>query len=297
MKTAGTVLLALAGVAQAQAPQYPPPQPDHQPVPAQPSTPGYPLQQTFPPPGCPQPQAPGYPQQQAYPQQGYPQEAAPQPRCYPPGPACPPPPAAEPQHEPPAGPATRRGLLFLPYVGFSSTVDQYSGDQGGVYWEQGYSPGLRVGALLGVHIGPFLSLNGELGVDIMNPDAGETYNGTADRAEASRDFTLSPLFHFGVPNVEFAVGPKIGWFTFAGSSRQSDAGRGPSYTLEYDGHGMGYGVNAGAFVPIGRMALGGIISFTGHSFSGFHCSNSDGLACTARPIATKLISFSVAILL
>lgn len=246
MKTVGIALLALAGVAQAQAPQDPPPQPGYQPAPAPPSTPGYP------------------------------QGAAPQ----------------------PARPAVRRGLLFLPYVGISSTVDQNSGDIFGVtYLNQGYSAGLRAGTLLGVHIGPFLSLNGEFGVDIMNPDAGESYNGTADRAEASFDFTLSPLFHFGVPNVEFAVGPKIGWFTFVGSSKLSDGGRGPTYTLEYDGHGIGYGGTAGAFVPTGRMALGGILSFTGHSFSGFHCSNSDGLACTSRPIATKLISLSVAVLL
>jgi hypothetical protein len=90
---------------------------------------------------------------------------------------------------------------------------------------------------LGVHIGPFLSLNGELGVDIMNPNAGEDYNGTADRTEAFFDFTLSPLFHFGVPSVDFVVGPKIGWFTFVGSSREF-GGRGPSSTLDYDGHGI-----------------------------------------------------------
>lgn len=254
-----------SSLAQAQAPRDPPTQPGYQPAPAQ---------------------------------QGNPREAALQPRCYPPAPVCPPSPAAGPRHEPSAGQATRRGLLFLPYVGFGWTVDQSPGDILGVnYLDQGYSAGLRAGALLGVHIGPFLSLNGEFGVDIMNPDAGETYNGTADRSEASFDFTLSPLFHFGVPNLELAVGPKIGWFTFGGSSRESDGGRGPSYELEYHGHGIGYGATAGAFVPVGRVALGGVLGFTGHSFSRFDCSNSDGLACTPRPIATKLISFSVAMLL
>jgi len=164
-------------------------------------------------------------------------------------------------------------------------------------YSDGYSTGLRMGALLGVHIGPFLSLNGELGVDVMNPNAGDTYTGTADRTEASFDLTLSPLFHFGVPDVEFAVGPKIGWFTFAGSSRLSDGDRGPSYTLDYGGHGIVYGFTAGAFVPIGRMALGGILSFTGHDFSGFHCSNSVGWVCSPRPIDAQLISFSVATML
>jgi hypothetical protein len=58
-----------------------------------------------------------------------------------------------------------------------------------------------------------------------------------------------------------------------------------------------YGFTAGAFVPVGRMALGGILSFAGHSFSGFHCSNSSGWVCSSRPIDTKLISFSVAMML
>jgi hypothetical protein len=198
-----------------------------------------------------------------------------------------PPPAAEPQHEPSAGLATRRGLLFLPYLGFSSAVGQYS---------DGYRTGLRVGALLGVHIGPFLSLNGESGVDVMNPNAGKDYLGTADRIEAFFDFTLSPLFHFGIPNVELAVGPKIGWFTFVGSSRES-GGRGESYTMDYDGQGIVYGFAAGAFAPIGRIAVGGILSFTGHSFAGFHCSESGGRVCSSRPIDTKLITFSLAMLL
>jgi len=214
-------------------------------------------------------------------------------------------PAPQPGYQPapaqpstPARPATRRGLLFLPYGGVSWAVDQNSGDIFGVkYLNGGYSPSLHVGALLGVHFGPFLSLNGECGLDLMNPDAGETYNGTAHRSEASFDFALSPLFHFGVPNVEFAVGPKIGWFTFEGSSELSDGGRGSTYTLDYDGHGMGYGFNAGAFVPLGRMAMGGLLSFTGHSFSSFDCSSSGGFACTSRPIPTKLISFSVGMLL
>jgi hypothetical protein len=171
-------------------------------------------------------------------------------------------------------------------MGFSSMVGQYS---------DGYSTGLRMGALLGGHIGPFLSLNGELGVDITNPP-GDVYTGT-DRIEAFFDFTLSPLFHFGVPSVEYVVGPKIGSFAFVGSARESDGTRGPSYTLDYHGHGIVYGFTAGAFSPIGRVALGGILGFTGHSFSGSHCSFSTGGACSYPPIDTTLVSFSVAMML
>ena len=290
-------------VAKAQAPQYPAPQPGYQQAAPQPSAPGYPQQQAYPQQGYPQQQEAypqqGYPQQQqAYPQQGYPQQQEaypqqgyPQQQAYPqqgyaPPPAFPPPPAVEPQ---PAGPpATRRGLLFMPYIGFSSVVGTGS---------EGYSTGLRLGALLGGHIGQFFSLNGELGIDIMNPNTGSySYDTGYDVTEAFFDVTLSPLFHFGVPYVEFVVGPKIGSFAFVGSVSASS---GYSGSMDYSGYGIVYGFTTGAFFPIGRMAIGGILSFTGHSFEGSSCSYSDGGDCGIyySPIDTKLISFSVALLL
>jgi hypothetical protein len=295
-------------VAKAQAPQYPAPQPGYQQATPQPSAPGYPQQQAYPQQGYPQQQAypqqgypqqqqaypqqgypqqqeaypqQGYPQQQqAYPQQGYPQqqEAYPQQgypqqqQAYPqqgyaPPPAFPPPPAVEPQ---PAGPpATRRGLLFMPYLGFNSVV----GD-GSDY----YSTGLHVGALLGGHIGPFFSLNGELAIEYMNP--------SYDQTEVFFDLTLSPLFHFGVPYVEFVVGPKIGSFVFYGSS-------------DYSGYGVVYGFTAGAFFPIGRIAIGGLLGFTAHTFEGSSSCSSDSYYygdCYSSP-DTKLITFSVALML
>ena len=109
-------------------------------------------------PGVAQAEAPQHPPQQPVPAQPSTPEATPQPP-----PAYPPPPATEPQVAPPARPATRRGLLFLPYVGSGSLVGADS---------DRYLTGLRMGALLGGHMGSLFSINGELSVDIMSPNTG-----------------------------------------------------------------------------------------------------------------------------
>ena len=311
-------------VAKAQAPQYPAPQPGYQQATPQPSAPGYPQQQAYPQQGYPQQQAypqqgypqqqqaypqqgypqqqeaypqQGYPQQQqAYPQQGYPQqqEAYPQQgypqqqQAYPqqgyaPPPAFPPPPAVEPQ---PAGPpATRRGLLFMPYLGFNSVLGDAS---------DYYSTGLHLGALLGGHIGPFFSLNGELAIEFMNPNTAGLYSDAGyDQTEVFFDLTLSPLFHFGVPYVEFVVGPKIGSFAFYGSISDPS---GYYSSSDYSGYGIVWGITAGAFFPIGRMAIGGLLGFTAHTFEGSSsCSDLYSGGCYIPD--TKMITFSVALML
>ena len=307
------------GVAEAQAPQYPPQQPYPQQGYPQQQAPGYPPQQAYPQPGYPEQQAPGYPPQQAYPQQGYPQqqapgypqqqapgypqqqapgyppapgyqqEGAPQPGYYAPPPAYPPPPANEPppiSDQPPARPATRRGLLFLPYMGFHSVVGSYS---------DGYSTGFHMGGFLGGHIGPIFSLNGEISFDYMNLNTGG-YN-DANFTEVFFDFTLSPLFHFGAgPYVEFVVGPKLGIFVDLGS----ESYQGSSSTNDYNASGLVYGFTTGAFFPLGRIALGALFSFTGRTFLEM-CSTSSGSSeqCNSSPSVDdfKLISFSFAMLL
>ena len=111
-------------------------------------------------------------------------------------------------------------------------------------------------------------------------------NPSYDQTEVFFDLTLSPLFHFGVPYVDFVVGPKIGSFAFYGASDSS-------------GYGVVYGFTAGAFFPIGRIAIGGLLSFTAHSFEGSSSCSSDSYYyddCYTSP-DTKLISFSVALML
>jgi hypothetical protein len=294
-------------VARAQAPQYPPQQQPGYPQP-QPSTPGYPQQQAYPQPGYPQQeQAPGYPQQQTYPQPGYPQQQAyPQPgypqqqapgypqggappaAYYAPPPAYPPPPVTEPQYEASARPAARRGLVFLPYIGFQSVVGSGS---------SGYSTGFHMGGLLGGHIGPFFSINGELTLDVMNPDTGSS---GIDVTQVFVDLTLSPLFHFGVPYVEFVVGPKLGMFFYGASETYPSSYGYYNSSGDYTGYGLAYGFTAGAFFPLGRIALGALLNFTGRSPSEICFTPSGGSEeCNDSPSGSDLkeITFSFALLL
>ncbi len=232
-------------------PGYPqPPQGYQQPQPGYPQPqPGY--QQ--PPQGYPQPQ-PGYQQPQAYPPpQGYaPRGNPPPPGYYAPPPrygrrpTYAPPPAYAP---PPPVPPYRFGFLWMPYIGVNVPVGDTS---------NGVSTGLRLGGIFGFNVGPFLSLNGELTIDVLNLDAGSGQSATG----AEVDLAFSPLFHLDLPGLEFVVGPKLGFFGMSASSSRSGY---PDST--FSGNGLAYGFNAGFFIPLGRIAIGGLFNFTGRSYS------------------------------
>jgi hypothetical protein len=261
------VLLATsltAGAARAQD-QYPPQPGYQQPYPQQ----GYPQQspeaQQYPqqyqqPQQYPQQ---GYPQQQAYPQQQpYPQQAYPQQQPYPQ--------QGYPQQQPypqqpvyPSQPVDRhRGLLLLPYLG--ANVPFGDGSQ----W---LSTGFRLGGLLGFYVGPAVSLNAELTLDFLSVDG----QGSSGVTNLMVDWAFSPLFHFGPANMDFVIGPKFGFFTQEISYS--------AYNNDYSStsYGYVYGVNAGVFVSMGRISVGGLLSFTGHSYSQYcdyydQCGNISG---------------------
>jgi hypothetical protein len=257
-------LAPLAAQAQTDPNQPYQPQPGYQ----QPQQ-GYQQPQQYPQPGYQQPQQ-AYPQQQ-YPQQQYqqpqqypPQGYAPQGNPPPPGyyapqpqpaygqqPAYTPPPVYAP---PPSEPAYRRGFLWMPYIGLNVPAGDTSDFA---------STGLRLGGIFGFNVGPFLSLNGELTIDILNIDTSSAGSATA----AEVDFTFSPLFHVSLPQIELVVGPKLGFFGM--SSTYSQSGYSDSTS---SGSGLAYGFNAGVFVPLGRIAIGGLLNFTGRSYSSY-CQN------------------------
>jgi hypothetical protein len=265
-------LAPLAAQAQpAPDPQYPAQPSYQQPQPGYQQPQGYPDQQGYQQPQ-PYPQQ-GYQQQpQQYPQQGYqqPQPGYQQPQGYPPPQGYapqgnPPPPgyyapapqpgygqptyAPQPAYAPPTEPAYRRGFLWMPYLGLNVPV----GDTSKVI-----STGLRLGGIFGFNVGQFLSLNGELTIDILNVDSAMGVSTTA----AEVDFTFSPFFHFNVPGIEFVVGPKLGFFGMSSTMSQSG-----SQDSTFSGSGLAYGFNAGVFIPLGRVAIGGLFNFTGRSFS------------------------------
>jgi len=226
---------------------------DAQGAPAQPAYP----QQGYDQQGYQQPQP--YPQQpQQYPQQGYqqpqqyPQQYQPPPQGYPQQYQQPQQgyqPAAAPAYTPPE-PPRHRGFMMLPYLGLNSPFGDGS---------DGYSTGFRLGGLFGFYAGQFVSLNGELSIDILNADA----SSGIDVFEALVGLSFSPLFHFGPPRMDFVVGPRLGFFSDSGTVSYNDGGPDDTYSMS----GLLYGINTGAFFSLGRISLGGLMSITAHSVS------------------------------
>jgi hypothetical protein len=185
----------------------------------------------------------GYPPPAGYPPpQGYPPANG-----YPPGSYPPPPPSAYAPgtYVPPAGPpAWRRGFLALPYIGAQS----YAGDNA-----SNLGVGFRLGTLLGGHISPNLSLNGELVFDIDNP---KNVPAGLDYTEAQVEIEFSPLVHVPQDNVELVFGPKIGIWALA---EQASAN---GLTAKGRANGYVFGLNAGAFFGLSSgAALGALLSF------------------------------------
>jgi hypothetical protein len=108
-----------------------------------------------------------------------------------------------------------------------------------------YSAGHSAGVLLGVHTGFPISFNGEFNVEFLNP------------SETMTDYMFSPLVHLGSPRREIVFGPKVGAYRY--SLRKENGSSEPDH---YTASGFAIGFNFGAFVPLGPMAIGGLVSYT-----------------------------------
>jgi hypothetical protein len=169
--------------------------------------------------------------------------------------------------------------MMLPYLGLSIPTGDGS---------EGLGTSLRLGGLFGFYAGQFLSLNGELSIDVLNID---TPSGVS-ASGAAVGFTFSPLFHFGPPRMDFVVGPRLGFF---GTSETYSYDDGYSPDDDYSSTGFLYGFNAGAFFSLGRISLGGLLSVSIHSISSA-CRNDD---CGDPPSGTpalKIVGLSGAML-
>lgn len=198
---------------------------------------------------------------------------APQPPTgyYPPQPGYSAPPAAIPGAEP----AYHQGFLAMPFIGAHIPTGDF-GDA--------YDPGLRLGTLLGGHISPALSLNGELAIDILNP--AHVPSG-ADVTAVMVDMLFSPLLHFGSEAFEGFIGPKLGFFGLSASISY----RGQE--IEGSAQGLAYGFNAGMGVPIGKLAVGILFGYVGrHALRS--CTKQSGASekCTDNPEGDDVHAFS-----
>jgi hypothetical protein len=190
-------------------------------VPAQSATPPAATPAPPPPPGA------------GYPPQGY---------YYPPPTYRSPPPAGYPPAA--TAPSERSGFLALPYIGINSFFGSGT---------DGLDPGLRLGAILGGSVSPIFSANGEISIDVMNPNSGPG----VDASEVMVHLTFSPLFHARTPGAEIVIGPKLGiWALSAHASNGL-------MTVDVTENGWTIGGNVGAFFPVGTgsASLGMFLSY------------------------------------
>jgi hypothetical protein len=137
------------------------------------------------------------------------------------------------------------GFLAMPYIGLHIPVGQF-GDN--------FGPGFRLGTLLGYHIDPLFSINGEFTVDVLNP---KHVPSGVDTVSVIVDMNISPLLHLGTDSFQGFVGPKLGAFGY--SAKASGGGE----TAEENGQGLTYGLNVGFGIPVSNFLVGGMFSFTG----------------------------------
>ena len=155
--------------------------------------------------------------------------------------------------------AFRNGALVLPNFGL------VSGDSDKA---PAAMLGYRMDAILGWHLSPRFSLNGELDLSILRFRA-DTSNGEADTGLLFA-YTLSPLFHIGAHNHEFVIGPKLGRFRYSLPDN--------SYGDELSrSTGWSYGLNVGILAPVQTMAIGGLASYTAN-----HATEICDSTCHAR---------------
>jgi hypothetical protein len=268
----------------------PPPASSAAPPPA-----GPPAGQAAPPPAE-APQAGGAAPQGSPPPQGYPPPYAPPPG-YPPGYGAPgsyppgygPPPASYPPpgyavFPPPPPPVAiwRRGFLAMPYVG----VNSFEGNTG-----KGIDPGLRLGAIMGGHAAPTLSLNGELLIDVVN-----LRDAPSNQTAASVELDFSPLIHIPSDNIEFVIGPKLGAYVFSITQKNTAYG-----DVTDSLTGLVVGFNAGLFAEVSpNLAIGGLFSFSVRKPQ-HQCQKIDGYGETCGDVpdsvdADKVFGFNGAVL-
>jgi hypothetical protein len=215
---------------------------------------------------------------------GAPPAASPPPSAGAPPAASPPPSAGAPPAAfplpagvPPGELPLRAGKFVLPYLGlhlpFGTSPAQSS-----------YDTGLRLGTLLGFYVGSHVSINGEFSLDALNSGGSP---GTADEVLVGVSF--SPLIHFGLPSVEFAVGPRLGHFWDAGTIYGSDFNN-----TDFSASGFLYGLNVGAFfLPVRGLSFGGLASLSAHSVQSVCCGEGTGhtdfvLAFTVAVLAPRV---------
>ena len=158
----------------------------------------------------------------------------------------PPPASRQPTYYAPSYYDLRHGALVMVYGGLNFPVGEGSNN---------YSAGFNLGGIFGGHLSRDVSLNGELSISFLNYDHAASFE-----SEYLGDLTFSPLFHFGQGNLEFAVGPKLGFYSW-----RMGYDNGYYAYDNYSAYGLVFGVNAALLFQVApTFSIGGLLSIYGH---------------------------------
>ncbi len=171
------------------------------------------------------------------------------------------------------------GAQAIPFLGMNSIA----GDGG-----KGYGVGFRFGSLFGGRFAQNWSVNGEIVLDVLNPNS----TPGLDISGWNGDIAIAPLYHYPLAQVELVAGPTVG--TFFRLERRKDSLM--SETLW--AYGWTIGANAGAFVPLhNRKALGVLFNFIVHEPLKSCFDAGMELCATSGLSSQTMLGFSLAALL
>jgi hypothetical protein len=135
-----------------------------------------------------------------------------------------------------------QGLLFLPYWGINSALDAAE-----------YSVGQRLGLFVGWNVTGNFALNAELALDVLDANSFSVTSKPSDKLVA---IAASPLGRAYFGRSMWVFGPSLGYFSRDRWTYWSD--KTYSEVSQVSSRGLTVGLTLGAFVPVGRVALGGL---------------------------------------
>jgi hypothetical protein len=144
----------------------------------------------------------------------------------------------------PAFAAVTEGMSLMPYWGLNSALGAPN-----------YAVGQRMGVFLGWNVSSNFAFSAELSMDVLDANAFSATSKPSDKLVA---IAAIPLVRLYSSRSMWAFGPSVGFFGRDRWSYWADSGA--TEISHVASRGFVMGLTLGAFVPVGRVALGGLAS-------------------------------------
>jgi hypothetical protein len=153
---------------------------------------------------------------------------------------------------------------------------------------QYFDLGVRAGGVLGYRVLPFLSLNGEVGFELFEPNQVVGESSEYSLSLVASELAISPMFHVALQRGEVVLGPKIGAVR---STSTMESWNDPK--RDETKYGLVYGLSLGVFGNARSVGLGVIMSYIGRQGLAPMCADgSSSKKCVPSDFST--LSASIA---